>query len=60
VLYLENNLAANGVYSGENCGVKTCSPRRRRFSLENSRLYRELQEREAKIKRLVDANIGGC
>jgi len=29
------------------------------ISLENSRLYRELQEREAKIKRLVDANIVG-
>jgi two-component system cell cycle sensor histidine kinase/response regulator CckA len=28
-------------------------------SLENSQLYRELQEREAKIRRLVDANIVG-
>ncbi len=29
------------------------------MSLENSRLYRELQEREAKIRRLVDSNIIG-
>ena len=29
------------------------------ISLENTRLYRDLQEREAKIRRLVDANIIG-
>src|SRR5438876_675718 len=29
------------------------------MSLDNSRLYRELQEREAKIRRLVEANIIG-
>jgi PAS domain S-box-containing protein len=29
------------------------------MSLDNSRLYRELQEREANIRRLVDANIIG-
>src|SRR3989475_1722976 len=29
------------------------------MALENSRLYRELQEREAQIRRLVDANIIG-
>jgi PAS domain S-box-containing protein len=29
------------------------------ISLENTRLYRDLQEREAKIRRLVDANIVG-
>ena len=28
-------------------------------SLENSRLYRELQEREGKVRRLVDSNIIG-
>ena len=28
-------------------------------SLENSRLYRELQEREGKFRRLVDSNIIG-
>ncbi len=28
-------------------------------SLENTRLYRELEQREAKIRRLVDANIIG-
>jgi len=29
------------------------------MALENGRLYRELQEREAQIRRLVDANIIG-
>ena len=29
------------------------------MSLENTRLYRDLAEREAKIRRLVDANIVG-
>jgi hypothetical protein len=29
------------------------------ISLENSRLYRDLEQREAKIRRLVDANIVG-
>ena len=29
------------------------------ISLENTRLYRGLEEREAKIRRLVDANIIG-
>ena len=29
------------------------------ISLENSRLYHDLQQREAKIRRLVDANIVG-
>ena len=29
------------------------------ISLENTRLYRDLAEREAKIRRLVDANIIG-
>jgi PAS domain S-box-containing protein len=29
------------------------------ISLENTRLYRDLEEREAKIRRLVDANIMG-
>ena len=29
------------------------------ISLENSRLYRDLEDREGKIRRLVDANILG-
>jgi PAS domain S-box-containing protein len=29
------------------------------ISLENTRLYRDLAEREAKIRRLIDANIAG-
>ena len=29
------------------------------ISLENTRLYRDLEKREAKIRRLVDANIMG-
>ena len=33
--------------------------RKQRISLENSQLYRDLEDREGKIRRLVDANILG-
>jgi len=58
VLYLENNLAAN-VFTPARIAVLNVLASAAAISLENSRLYRELQEREAKIKRLVDANIVG-
>ena len=58
VLYLENNLAAN-VFTPARIAVLYVLVSAAAISLENSRLYRELQEREAKIKRLVDANIVG-
>jgi PAS domain S-box-containing protein len=58
VLYLENNLAAN-VFTPARIAVLNVLVSAAAISLENSLLYRELQEREAKIRRLVDANIVG-
>jgi len=58
VLYLENNLAAN-VFTPATIAVLNVLVSAAAISLENSRLYRDLQEREAKIRRLVDANIVG-
>ena len=58
LLYLENNLAA-GVFTPARIAVLSVLASQAAMSLENSRLYRELQEREAKIRRLVDANIVG-
>jgi PAS domain S-box-containing protein len=58
LLYLENNLAPN-VFTPARSSVLKVLASEAAMSLENSRLYRELQEREAKIRRLVDANIIG-
>ena len=58
VLYLENNLAANA-FTPARIAVLNVLASAAAISLENSLLYRELQEREAKIRRLVDANIVG-
>jgi PAS domain S-box-containing protein len=58
VLYLENKLAAN-VFTPARIAVLNVLTSAAAISLENSRLYHELQEREAKIRRLVDANIVG-
>ena len=58
LLYLENNLAAN-VFTPARIAVLNVLVSAAAISLENSRLYRDLQEREAKIRRLVDANIVG-
>src|SRR5712664_3460810 len=58
LLYLENNLAPN-VFTPARIAVLKVLASEAAMSLENSRLYRELQEREAKIRRLVDANIIG-
>jgi PAS domain S-box-containing protein len=58
VLYLENNLAAN-VFTAGRIAVLNVLASAAAISVENSRLYHDLQEREAKIGRLVDANIVG-
>ena len=58
LLYLENSLAV-GVFTPARIAVLNVLASQAAMSLENSRLYRELQEREAKIRRLVDANIVG-
>jgi GAF domain-containing protein len=58
VLYLENNLAPN-VFTPTRIAVLKLLASQAAISLENTRLYRGLEEREAKIRRLVDANIIG-
>jgi PAS domain S-box-containing protein len=57
-LYLENNLAPQ-VFSPGRIAVLKLVASQAAVSLENARLYREVAEREAKIRRLVDANIIG-
>jgi formate hydrogenlyase transcriptional activator len=61
LLYLENNLAPN-VFSPARIAVLNVLASEAAMSLDNSRLYRELEEREAKIRqdelelrRIVDA-----
>jgi PAS domain S-box-containing protein len=58
VLYLENNLAPH-VFTPARIAVLKLLASQAAISLENTRLYRDLEEREAKIRRLVDANIVG-
>ncbi|WMT71322.1 AAA family ATPase [Bradyrhizobium sp. Ash2021] len=58
VLYLENNLASH-VFTPARISVLELLASQAAISLENARLYNDLQEREAKIRRLVDANIIG-
>jgi PAS domain S-box-containing protein len=58
LLYLENNLAPN-VFTPARIAVLKLLASEVAMSLDNSRLYRELREREARIRRLVDANIIG-
>ncbi|MGY4483128.1 PAS domain S-box-containing protein [Bradyrhizobium sp. LM3.2] len=58
VLYLENNLAAH-VFTPDRVTVLKVLASQAAISLENSRLYDDLADREGKIRRLVDANIIG-
>jgi PAS domain S-box-containing protein len=58
VLYLENNLAPR-VFAPARIAVLKLIASEAAISLENTRLYRDLAEREARIRRLVDANIIG-
>jgi PAS domain S-box-containing protein len=58
VLYLENNLAPR-VFAPARSAVLKLLASQAAISLENTRLYRDLAEREAKIRRLVDSNIIG-
>jgi len=57
-LYLENNLAPS-VFGPARVAVLKLLASQAAIALENARLYRDLAEREAKIRRLVDANIVG-
>jgi PAS domain S-box-containing protein len=58
VLYLENSLAPRVFAPGRVAVLKVLASQAA-MSLENTRLYRDLAEREAKIRHLVDANIVG-
>jgi PAS domain S-box-containing protein len=58
VLYLENNLAPH-VFAPRRVAVLKLLASQAAMSLENTRLYRDLAQREAKIRRLVDANVVG-
>ena len=58
VLYLENTLAPH-VFAPARIAVLKLLASQAAIALENARLYRDLSEREAKIRRLVDANIIG-
>ena len=58
VLYLENNLAPH-VFTPTRIGILKLLASQAAISLENTRLYADLEQREAKIRRLVDANIMG-
>jgi PAS domain S-box-containing protein len=57
-LYLENNLAPR-VFTPARVAILKLLASEAATSLDNARLYRELQERESRIRRLVDSNIIG-
>src|SRR4029077_15167914 len=57
-LYLEHNLASH-VFTPSRISVLELLASQAAISLENARLYNDLQEREARIRRLVDSNIIG-
>jgi PAS domain S-box-containing protein len=58
VLYLENRLASH-VFTAARLKLLEVLASQAAVALENTRLYRDLEQREAKIRRLVDANILG-
>src|SRR5258705_1878046 len=58
VLYLENTLTSD-VFTPDRTALLRLLASQLAISLENTRLYSDLREREAKIRRLVDANIIG-
>jgi len=58
VIYVENNLTSH-VFTPSRIAVLKLLVLQAAISLENTRLYRDLEDRERKIRRLVDANIIG-
>jgi PAS domain S-box-containing protein len=58
ILSLENNLTPH-VFTADRVTVLKVLASQAAISLEISRLYSDLQERETKIRRLVDANVIG-
>jgi PAS domain S-box-containing protein len=57
-LYLENNLASH-VFTPARISVLEVLASQAAISLENARLYNDLREREARIRRLVDSDVIG-
>jgi PAS domain S-box-containing protein len=58
ILYLENNMTPR-VFTPDRIAVLKVLASQAAISLENTRLYRDVEDREGKIRRLVDANIIG-
>jgi PAS domain S-box-containing protein len=58
MLYLENNLTPHAFTPARMAILKLLATEAA-SSMENARLYRDLAERESRIRRLVDANIIG-
>jgi PAS domain S-box-containing protein len=58
MLYLENSLTPHA-FTPARMGILKLLASEAASSMENARLYRELAAREARIRRLVDANIIG-
>jgi PAS domain S-box-containing protein len=58
VLYLENKLTPH-VFTPDRITILKLLASQAAVSLENTRLYHDLEVREARIRRLVDANILG-
>jgi PAS domain S-box-containing protein len=58
LLYLENTLASHA-FPHDRIAILELLAAQAAISLENTRLYSDLQEREAKVRRLFDANIIG-
>jgi PAS domain S-box-containing protein len=58
LLYLENTLTSYA-FSPDRIAILELLAAQAAISLENTRLYGDLQEREAKVRRLIDSNIIG-
>ena len=58
ILYLENSLTPR-VFTPDRVALLKVLASQAAISIENSRLYRDVADREGKIRRLVDANIIG-
>jgi predicted ATPase/GAF domain-containing protein len=58
LLYLENTFVSHA-FTPERAKLLEILASQAAISLENTRLYGDLQEREAKVRRLVDSNIIG-
>jgi PAS domain S-box-containing protein len=58
LLYLENRLTSYA-FTPDRIAILELLAAQAAISLENTRLYSDLQEREAKVRRLVDSNIIG-